>query len=299
MTARRQPGPLARLDAALVPTLAGMVRGLGRGLRRLGRATGPPGRLVGRTARRNPTLAAAVVAVAVAAGLILGTGGDSHHAIAPPPPDPQQVLPGNQLGPLTGSTVASYQAAARQRLSELSTSSATKLTAVVDFTSYLTAPSVTSVLSGLPGLTVTQVYAQAAPPADGAVHPVAVAAGSNLGVVLTRVAVAERRYLQAYRRQARKAKVNVTPESLAFIARNRPVAKEAKVASVGIGANIGCIFAVLVTGPPDMLTALAKRPDVRILDPAPPNVAASDIQIVPLEPLTTDVVEPLRFPPVG
>jgi hypothetical protein len=242
---------------------------------------------------------AAVVAVAVASGLILGTGGDQHHAVAPPPLNPQQVLPGNQLGPTSGDTVAAYETAAKQRLSELSTSRAGQLTALVDFRSYLTAPAVGSVLAGLHDVTLTQIYAQAAPPADGEVHPIAIGTGTDLGVILTDFATQERHYLRAYRHKAAKAKANITPDSIAFLERNRPLAKEAVVASTGIGANVGCVFAVIVTGPPAELTKLAQRSDVRVLDPAPPNVAASDIQIVPLEPQTTDVVQPLRFPPVA
>lgn len=297
MTSGR-PSWLRRLDAALVPTMGAMIRAVGRTGRRTAAATGAPGRLVGRLARRNPTLTAAIVAVAVASGLIVGTGGDQHHAVAPPPLNPQQVLPGNQLGPTTGDTVAAYEAAAKQRLSELSTTRASGLTAIVDFRSYLTAAAVVSVLAGLHDVTLRQVYAQAPPPADGEVHPIAIETGANLGVVLTNFATQEHRYLRAYRRKAAKAKANINPESIAFLERNRPIAKEAAIASTGIGANLGCVFAVVVAGPPAELTRLAQRSDVRVLDPAPPNVAETDIQIVPLEPLTTDVVPPLRFPPV-
>jgi hypothetical protein len=298
MTARR-PGRLSRLDAALVPRLGGMIRRIGRAGRRVAGATGPPGRFVARLARRNPTLTAAVVAVAVASGLIVGTGGDQQHAVAPPPLNPQQVLPGNQLGPTSGETVASYEAAAKQRLSELSTSQVGELAAVVDFRSYLTAPAVASVIRGEPGVRLTQAFTQIAPPADGAVHVIPLGPTTDLGVALTTLAAQERKFVRAYRRGVARARTNVTPESLAFIETNRPVAQEAKLAAVGIGANVGCVFAVTVTGPPAQLTALARQGDVRILDPAPPNVASADLRIVPLEPLDTDIVQDLRFPPVA
>lgn len=297
MTANRA-SRLRRLDAALVPAMGGMIRAAGRSGRRAAAATGPPGRFIARLARRNPTLTAACVAVLVAAGLILSTGGDQHHAVAPPPLNPQQVLPGNQLGPSTGDSVASYEAAAKQRLSELSTSRVDELTAIVDFTSYLTAPAVASVIRGEPGVKLTQAYAQVAPPADGAVHVIQLGPSTDLGVALTTVATQERKFVRAFRAGVAHAHKNVTPESLAFIEANRPVAREAKLAAVGIGANVGCVFAVTVTGSPAELTALARRSDVRILDPAPPNVASADLRIVPLEPLDTDVVENLRFPPV-
>lgn len=287
--------PLRRLDAALVPRLAAVLRGIGYAGRGLARATGRPGAAVGRLARRNPTFTTAVVAVVVAAGLIAATGGDRHHAVAPAPPDPQQVLPADQLGPTPGDTVANYRAAAQQRLSELTTATAGRLTAVVDFNSYLTAPAVASVLSGLPDVVVSQAYARVAPPASGGVHAIALGPSSDLALELTRVSRFEHRIVVNYRKRVALANQHPTAANLQVVSNYATVAAQAKTEARAIGANVGCVFALTASGPASQLKTLAARSDVRILDPAPPNVAAADLMVVPLEPQVTDVVPVLSF----
>jgi hypothetical protein len=292
----RQPGRLARIDAAVVPVLSRAVRGAGAGSRRLGRATGPPGRWLAGWWRRNPTVSTAVGAVAVAVVLILTTGGDRHHATAPPPPVPSEVLPGNALGPITGEQVSAYEATVRERMSELQTSKAPRVTAVVDFTSYLTAAAAESVAAGLGQVQITQAFAQAAPPAAGPVHAIALPAGSDLGVELTKIARAAHQIVVRYRANVLIAQRHPTAKNQQTVADYADLADQDEVDSAGIGANVGCVFAITVTGSPRELQTLATRSDVRILDPAPANVATADLRVIPLQPQVIGSVPALTFP---
>jgi hypothetical protein len=295
MTERRQPGRLARIDDRLVPRLAAGVRGTSRSVRRFVGSGGPPGRWVARTASRNPTIATAVVAVAVAAVLILATGGDLHRAVAPAPPNPQLVLPGNQLGPASGEQVSTYLAAVAERAGELPGTSAPAVTAVVDFNSYLTASAVESVLAGQPGIQASQAFVRVPPPQPGQVHAVTLASGSDLSLNLTRLAANARQIVQSYQRRVAIAKRHPSSKNVQVVTSYAGLARQARIDMSGLGATAGCVFAVEVSGPPAQLEALAKQSDVRVLDPAPPTVSTSDLMVVPLEPQVTNVVPAPHF----
>jgi hypothetical protein len=295
MSRPHPPGSLTRLDARLVPRLAGAVRRFGRASRRLGAATGPPGRFVARAARRNPTITTAVVTVVAATTLILATGGDRHQAVAPAPPSAEVVLPGNQLGPTTGDQVSTYLAAAQDRRAELSVSRAQSITAVVDFKSYLTAAAVASVLAGEDQVQVTDAFARVAPPAQGDVHTIPLGSGSDLALALTRLSLAQHQTVVSYRKHVALAKRHPTPANQLIVTEYASIAKQAKTDAAGIGAALGCVFALEVTGPPSELQQLATRPDVRVLDPAPSTVATADLMIVPLEPQVVATVPQITF----
>jgi hypothetical protein len=277
-------GRLARIDARVMPALARAVRAAGRGVAAAARLAGPPGRWAARWSRRNPTIAFAIVAVLAAAGLIVTTGGDTHHAVAPAPPAPSVVLPGNTLGPAQGQLVSAYLAEAAQRRSDLDTSRAAEVTAVVDLNSYLNASAAQQLLDNLPDVTVVLVYARAAPPAAGRIHALSIPAGSDMGAVLDALATQARQFLALYHRYERQNQVAPSQRIATQIAANADRAAQAQVDSVGVGSSVACVFAMEVSGPPSELRSLSQRPDVRVLDPAPSNVPVSRLMIVPLEP---------------
>jgi hypothetical protein len=290
-----RPGWLARVDNRLVPGLAGVLRGVGRGGRRLGHAAGPPGRWLGRVARRNPTITTAVVAVAAAAVLIVTTGGDVHHGVAPTPPSAQIALPGDQLGPTTGEQVSDYLDVAAQRADALTGLAAPSVTAVVDFTSYLTPAAAETVLAGRAGVTVTTAYVRVPPPAAADVHAVAVAAASDLAAAVGRLAVTARQFGVNYREHVALAKAHPTAQNVQVVTQYAGAARQARIDASQLGPAAGCVFALEISGPPSQLQALAKQADVRVLDPAPSTVAAADLMIVPLEPQVTTVVPAPHF----
>jgi hypothetical protein len=295
MSGRDRPSRLVRLDARIVPGLAASMRAVGNGGRRLGAATGAPGRLLVRLTRRSPTITAALVSVVAATALILATGGDQHHAVAPAAPNPEVVLPGNELGPIAGQPVSTYLAAAQQRREQLPLSTSNAVTAVVDLQSYLTAAAVTGVVAGLDGLRVTRAFARAAPPANGDVHAITLMPGDDLADQLTELRASAHQVAVNYRKRVAIAKAHPTVQNGQVVNAYADIARQARVDEVGLGAASRCVFALEVTGPPTELQLLAKQPDVRVLDPAPSTVAQADLMIVPLEPQVTGTVPALEF----
>jgi hypothetical protein len=292
----RRPGPLVRLDGAVVPRLARGIRAVGTLGRLPARLTGAPGRSFGRWVRRNPTITVAVLTVVVAAILLDTTGGDSQHAVAPPPPPPTITLPNNVLGPVTGQDVPAYLAAAQQRRALLRTDSAAReVHAVVDFTGYLTPSAVSSVVGGLAGVQVVTAFAGVAPPATGQVHPITLAPGDDLASDLSVLKSQSSDVVTNYRKLVALQRTNPTPKYASLVAAYAARAQEARADATGIGATVGCVFAVVVTGPPAQLQRLASLTDVRVLDPAPVSVPNDKLMIVPLEPQATGVVPVLDF----
>jgi hypothetical protein len=235
------------------------------------------------------------VAVAVAATLILTTGGDLHHGVAPAPPNAQLVLPGNQLGPASGEQVSTYLAAVAERAGDLPGSTAASITAVVDFNSYLTAAAAQSVLAGQPGIQALQAFVRVPPPQPGQVHAVALVSGSDLSLELSRLAATARQIVISYRKHVALAKAHPSAKNVQVVTAYAALARQAKIDMTGISATGGCVFALEVSGPPGQLEQLAKQPDVRVLDPAPSSVSTSDLMVVPLEPQVTNVVPAPHF----
>jgi hypothetical protein len=58
----------------------------------------------------------------------------------------------------------------------------------------------------------------------------------------------------------------------------------------------GCVFAVVVRAPQAALVELARRPEIRVVDPAPPAVSLPSITVFPLQPQVTTVVPRDRAP---
>ncbi|MBV9487269.1 MAG: hypothetical protein JO246_14575 [Frankiaceae bacterium] len=282
MSAER-PGRLARIDDRLIPRFAGAIRATARAAGRVGRLTGPVGRGAARWGRRNPTIATALVAVVAAVVLIVITGGDTRHPIAPAPPVASVVLPGNTLGPAQGQEVSTYLSEAEQRRSDLDASQAARVTAIVDLQSYLNASATEQLFTNLPDITVDQVYARSPQP-NGRVHAIPLSAGSDLSVVLTSVTTQARDFLTLFHRYVREERTSPSAAVFQQIQANRARAAQARLDVAGVGASVGCVFAVEVTGPPGELRSLSTQPDVRILDPAPSNVSVEDLMVVPLLP---------------
>jgi hypothetical protein len=293
---KERPGPLARLDGRAVPMLARALRRVGRGGRRLGGATGPPGRLVARLVRREPTVAAAVIAVLVAVVLIVATGGDGQHSVAPSAPRPTASLPGDQLGPAAGQQVSAYLAVARQRRALLAGEATTHpVTAVVDFIGYLTPPAVTNVLQRVDGLTVSRAFVRAAPPADADVHTISLSAGSDLAADIGAQQADARSVLRNYHKLVAYAHKHPSGRTRSLVKAYAEQGRQAQVDATGIGPSAGCVFALVVSGPPAQLERLAVDPEVRVLDPDPADVPVNQLMIVPLEPQVSTAVEPLTF----
>jgi hypothetical protein len=169
------------------------------------------------------------------------------------------------------------------------------VTALVDFTSYLTAAATESVVGGLPGVQVSRAFVRVAPPESGPVHTITLTPASDLAVSLTRLAQAEHRVVVNYRKRVALANSTPSVQNQQVVTQYAGVARQAKIDAAGLGANTGCVFALEVAGSPASLRQLAARPDVRVLDPVPSGVSLTDLMIVPLEPQVVGTAPVLSF----
>jgi hypothetical protein len=200
------------------------------------------------------------------------------------------------LGPTAGQPVAGYLTTAQGRLKAMTVSGSTsKVTAVVDLSGYLTAAALNSQLSGLTGVQVIRAFARVAPPADGDIHTITVAANSDLAADIDAVQAEAQTVVVNYRKRVAIAAADPSSANEAVVAAYADAARQAKIDASGIGATAGCVFAMVVTGPADQLERLATSSDVRVVDPAPSSVPQQALMIVPLEPQTIGTVPPLEF----
>jgi hypothetical protein len=242
--------------------------------------------------RRNPTISVAVVAVLIAA-VVLGLDG-RHHTSGPALPNPASVA-GVALGPTPGESVSTYLASAAQRRLELASTNARSVTAVVDLRSYLTPSAVASVLATTSGVQLSTAFATAAPPLHGEVHSIALSSVSDLGGDLTHLQSNARTVVRSYQARVALARRHPNATNKHVVSAYANLAHESRIDAAGLGARVGCVFAVVVTGTPGALQRLATESDVRVLDPAPAAQSATDLMIVPLEPQVTSTVAPLAF----
>ena len=287
---------LNRLDERIIP-------GLGRALRRSGRAAvasaglgGRRGRFAAAALRRHSVAIAAVVLLAIAAVLITLTGGDQKAAVRPKVSTVVPPLTGQQLGPVAGTTVASYLDAAALRRQQLSSLPATQpVTAVVDLTGYLTPQAIGALLASHHTVTLVRGFARVPPPAAAPIHVLTADSGAalsrGLSAAQSAAATAERQYALYRTLERRHPSVRLQ----VAIRVNASRAARARVDQHGLSPSCGCVFAVVVTGPVGDIEKLANLVDVRVLDPAPVTSSLQQLAVVPLEPQVTGVVRQLEY----
>lgn len=290
-------GRLGRLDERVVPRL-------GRGLRRTGHSavasvglTGRPGRVLGGLWSRFQIVIAAVALIAIAALLITWTGGDDRSAVRPKASTVVPALTGQQLGPVAGTTVASYLDAAGLRQQQLSSLPATQpVTAVVDFNGYLNPQAISTVFgTDSQSVKIVRGFAQVPPPANGPIHVLTTNSGADLSAQLAAARSAAATVLAQYRLAFRIYADHPTTTRQAAVSALSTRAGQARVDVRGLSPTCGCVFAVVVTGPAGEVDQVANLPDVRVLDPAPPTSSLRQLAVVPLEPRVTGTVPPLEF----
>jgi hypothetical protein len=290
-------GRLGRLDERVVPALGRALRGTRRVTVASVELTGPPGRFVGRALRRYPVAIAAVALIAVAALLIVWTGGDQQSAVRPKPSSIVPPLTGQQLGPVAGTSVSAYLDAAALRSQQLSSLPANQqVIAVVDFNGYLSPLAVPTVLGRQNRFVrIVRGFAQVPPPANGPIHVLSTNSSADLSSQLAAARSAAETVLAQYRLAFRLYARHPTAQREAAVSALSSRAGPARVDVRGLSPTCGCIFSVVVTGPASAMDQIANLPDVRVLDPAPPSSSLQQLAVVPLEPQASDVVPPLEF----
>ena len=285
---------LNRLDDRWLPRLARRFHRIGNVLR--GGSRRPAVRLVSTAAMTEPALAGSIVAVLVAGVLLAGVGEPAasrdDNKAAPPPPTPIVAT----VGPTPGSSVATYLTKASfdlRHFGEISRGQSTY--AVVDLRSYMT-PTQARVLFG--AVQVVRVYVRVRagklPMAvrsipvlnAGLIAPgmrtaatVAAATAKSYAVLLAGLhpkTAADRKVKQRYVEMHRAAVVEAA-------ALRRPLACQ-------------CVFAAIVRADAVRLSTLAAEPEIRVVDPGPPNVELTGLTALPLDPRVTRVVPGTGLP---
>ena len=288
------PSRLRRLDDRWLPRLARRFHRIGDRVR--GGSRRPAVRLVGAAATTEPALAGSIAAVLIAGVLLAGIGepAASRDDNSAPPPPPTPIVA--TIGPTPGSSVATYLTKANfdlRHFGEISHGASTY--AVVDLRSFQT-PNEARALFGAVQVVRAYVRVRAGSlpmsvrsipvlsagliaPGMRTAATVAAATAKSYAVLLAGLhpkTAADRKVKQRYEQMHRAAVVEAA-------ALRRPLA-------------CACVFAAIVRADAARLATLAAEPDIRAVDPGPPNVELTGLTALPLDPRVTRVVPGTGLP---
>jgi len=211
-----------------------------------------------------------------------------------PPPDPTPIIA--TVSPTPGSSVASYLTKASFNLRHFGEISNGRSTyAVVDLRSFQT-PTQARALFGavevvrayvrvragklpMPVRSVPVTSAALIPPGMRTAATVAAATAKSYGVLLAGLhpkTAADRKVKQRYVQMRQAALVEAA-------ALQRPL-------------QCACVFAAIVRADSARLSTLAAEPEIRAVDPGPPNVELTGLTALPLDPRVTRVVPGTGLP---
>lgn len=296
MTGEERGASLAGLDDRALPVVASALRGIGHAVRAVAGPDGTIGRRVAPWLRREPVITVAVACVAFAAILISATGGDGGGPVRPPSHVGPKLVAGEPLGPVTGSTVSTYEAAAATRRGALNQLAASQpLIAVVDLDAYVSPDAVNQLLSATPGLTVLRGFARVPPPKQADVHVVVTSDQGDLAAGLAQAQQAAGRVALNYERELSRSITDPSAKLATKVAAGAAAAAAARIDAAGLAPSCGCVFGLVVSGPVGQLEQLSRQAAVRVLDPAPVSATLSSLMVVPLEPEVIGAVPPLSF----
>lgn len=301
---------LRRLDSRVLPAVAHRLRllltGAGRGRAALGARTRrvlgagrrPSGRQDERPTRTGPFEAlreVPVLAVLLLMGAVLAVGAVAAVRLdrpEPPPEAPVVAVDGLgsavRLGVPPGGDVELYLEQIRVVMADVGEQLPdARLLAVVHLEQYLAAAETGPLLAGTD---VQRVYLRASgagPDAEVVVLPVST--GSGTEVLPALCAATSQRKAQDATSFAELAAAGQpqTPEEQAGQAEFAAEAERAAAEAEGFDGACVTVFAALVEAPAATLAALAERPGVRGVEPAPAGVATTDLDVQPLLPEQT------------
>lgn len=253
---------LRRLDERLLPAVSGRVK---------------------RLARRRLVLA--TLAVLVVAGLGTAAVASSRHH--PAGPAVSSVL---RVGAVQGTSIPAYASAARTELSALSTIGKRPVYALVSLAGYGTPVQLAALTDGV---TVVEVYLRVPLRyVQTEIRPVSVTdVQRDLDAAMRTVAASEERDAVAADAQAAKLAGGVGQERQ-LRDYYRQSARLLRQQAQAYRSICSCGYAVVVRATPQSLTALAARPGVRIVDPAPEVTSLGHVVLLPVLPEQLTVVQP-------
>ena len=288
------PSRLRQLDDQWVPRLAARFHRIGEVLRLGSRR--PAVRLVGAAATTEPALAGSIAAVLIAGVLLAGIGepAASRDDTSAPPAPPTPIVA--TIGPTPGSSVATYLTKAAFDLRHFGEISKGRSTyAVVDLRSFQT-PTMARELFGAVQVVRAYVRVRAGKlpmsvrsipvlnagliaPGMKTAATVAAATAKSYGVLLAGLhpktaqdRLVKRRYAQMHQ------------------------AALVEAAALRHPLTCACVFAVVVRADSARLSTLAAEPQVRCVDPGPPEVELTGLTALPLDPRVTRVVPGTGLP---
>jgi hypothetical protein len=271
-TQERPRGParaLRRLDEVVLPRL-------GRGARRL--------------ARMRPLTAVALVGVLVVGGVAAWRVAQPHR------PDLSGSGSPLWVGGRPGDSVPAYAAASRAELQRLLDPAATpavrgQIYALVSLKTYLSPGSVTGLLTAAPRVTPLLAYARAQLP-DRQTQIVRLSLGNAAeGLAEEMDEAADRKLVEAAADDRFAAALSPQP-SPGVREQYLISAQVARDEAAAYRSHCSCVYALVVVATPAELAALAARPEVRIVDPAPEVTSLSEATFAPPLPEQTVSFDP-------
>lgn len=287
---------LRRLDEDLVPRFAAA-------LQRLVRRVLLAGRQPGWTAdaasafRGEPAVAGGIVAVLVA-GVLLAIAGDRIDTTGPPSPAGAPLPsapPSASIGPLPGASVPPYLNLAAANLRHFGEIAHGRTTyAAVDLRHYLTPAQARRVVAGV---TVVRAFVRVPSRLPTQVRAVPVDRSSDLTTGMVTAGTVAAATVKSYRSLLASLHPNKPADRVVkrrYAEQRRAAALEAR--RLRHPATCRCVFAFVVRAGATRLADLARRPGVRVVDPAPPAVPIGGLTVFPLQPQVTRVIPRVGLP---
>jgi hypothetical protein len=288
------PSRLRRIDDRWLPRLAARLHRVGDLLR--GGSRRPAVRLVGVAATTEPALAGSIAAVLLAGVLLAGIGEPAASRDDSGGPPPVQTPIVATIGPTPGSSVATYLTRASFDLRHFGEISHGRSTyAVVDLRSFQT-PTQARALFG--AVQVVRAYVRVrAGSLPMAVRSIPVlSAGLIVPGMRTAATVADataKSYAVLLAGLHPKTKADRTVKQRYQQMHRAAVIEAARLRQP---LRCACVFAVIVRADAVRLATLAAEPQIRAVDPGPPNVELTGLTALPLDPRVIRVVPGTGLP---
>ncbi len=280
---------LRAIDDRLVPEAARRLQALLGWAGRTGGRTAAGARTAVHALRTRPLVSGALLVLAVAAAVaavqVGNRGGGTGQSQTPAVPAVGYTY--STVGPTPGELVSRYLQQAHARLAQLARRPGASAAAIVDLSGYRTPAEAVALFAGVQ---VSQVsYRVRVPGLTTRPHVAAVSGTGQVPQVIARSGQVEASTADSLLRYAQTlpATSTVLRQQRALLLQQAQVAR---AESVQLTGTCRCVFAVVVQAPATRLQALAGRPGVRVVDPAPAGSQPGDVGFLPLAPEVTTTV---------
>jgi hypothetical protein len=270
---------LRSLDDRFLPVAATRARRAARVLERAGTRGRGVADAVMRVLRERPVISGVLLLAIV--GAIVATAVTEHR---PTSTSTTRSVRFADVGPSAGVRAEDYVAATHRRLDRLSAGDGRETYAVVDFSGYVT---VATAGQAVNGMGVFRAYFRAVVPGvQTQPHTALVRSMSEVASSIASTATVERSAAESFQKLAGAIPTRTSIEKQV----RDTYARQAQIAAVegrALTPTCACVYALVVHGTVADLKALARRPGVRVVDPAPAGIPLEGLAVVPLLPEIT------------